>query len=151
MLRQKTGIIYFSGKQQGFVLVLALVLLTVLTLIGVTAMNSANMEVRIAANASQHQRLVSKTESTIHLVTSSSPSNPISYQTSTPQSYAGTNTTASVQYVGCAKGIGSSLEEGRGFSYSFYQIQAGSTLTTGSSTSVQMQGARYPAAACTGL
>ena len=32
------------------------------------------------------------------------------------------NLTASVQYGGCGIGIGSSLEEGKGFSYSFFDI-----------------------------
>jgi len=44
-----------NSKQQGFVLILALVMLTVLTLIGVSSMNSANMELRATANAQQHQ------------------------------------------------------------------------------------------------
>lgn len=132
--------------QQGFVLVLSLVLLTVLTLIGVTSMNSANMERRIAANTSQHVRLVNTVEAVLHYL--SSGTTPVNYQTTVDQTYVDGKKSASILYAGCAKGIGSSLEEGRGFSYSYYQIRASAQLSKGKASATQVQGVRYPAAAC---
>ena len=134
--------------QQGFVLVLSLVMLTVLTLIGVTSMSSSNMQLRISANASQHQRAFDGGESLIHFLSSTVPANPIDYQIQTEQNYADAQKAAKVTFAGCSKGIGNSLEEGRGFSYSFYNIRANSSNPTGSAVSVQMQGVRYPSAAC---
>ena len=52
-------------KQKGFVLVLAIVLLTVLTLIGVSSMNSASIELKSAANEQQHQIAFNAVQSVI--------------------------------------------------------------------------------------
>ena len=142
------------NKQQGFVLVLALVLLAVMTLIGVSSMNSANMELKATANAQQHQFAFNAGQSVLEFAISANGAGFIDFQTNdpTPQpvvtTVAGVATTAVAVYAGCAVGIGSSLEEGKGFSYNFFNITGTGTNSTGTATSIQTQGIRFPAAAC---
>ena len=142
------------GKQQGFVLILALVLLAVMTLIGVSSMNSANMELKATANAQQHQFAFSAGQSVLEFAVSDDDANTIDFQTNdpTPQTVtttvAGVSLTAAAVYAGCSVGVGSSLEEGKGFSYNFFNIAGTGTNLTGSATSIQSQGIRFPAASC---
>ena len=142
------------NKQQGFVLILALVLLAVMTLIGVSSMNSANMELKATANAQQHQFAFNAGQSILEYAVSADGAGLIDFQTSdpTPQpvtaTVMGVVTTANAVYAGCAVGIGSSLEEGKGFSYNFFNITGSGTNSTGTATSIQAQGIRFPAAAC---
>ena len=149
-----------ENKQQGFVLVMALVMLAVLTLIGVSSMNSANMELRATANAQQHQIAFNATQSLIECAASEACAVGIDYQntSTTPQTLniSVTNAaavTGKVTHAGCSVGVGSSLQQGKGFSYNFYDIQGQASNktsggATGSATSFQNQGVRYPAAAC---
>jgi Tfp pilus assembly protein PilX len=136
-------------KQQGFVLVLALILLAVLTLIGVSSMNSANMELRSTANAQQHQFAFNAMQSLLEF--SVSGGSAIDYQ---PEDMTATqnvtygSSTATVSHAGCSVGVGSSLEEGKGFSYNFFDIAGSGSNATGTATSTQTQGIRFPAAAC---
>ncbi len=150
------------GKQQGFVLVMALVLLTVMTLIGVASMNSANMELKATANARQHQIAFNGVQSLLEYVLSkdavTTGGSLIDWQTTAvvPQDvvHVVDNTSslqASIVYVGCASGVGSSLEAGKGVSYNFYSVAANGSNTTGTSTSLQNRGARYPSASCGSL
>lgn len=142
------------NKQQGFVLILALVLLAVMTLIGVSSMNSANMELKATANAQQHQFAFNAGQSIIEYAVSADGASYIDFQTTdaTPQpvttTVAGVTTTAVAVYAGCAVGLGSSLEEGKGFSYNFFNITGSGSNSTGTATSIQAQGIRFPAAAC---
>ena len=142
------------NKQQGFVLVLALVLLAVMTLIGVSSMNSANMELKATANAQQHQFAFNAGQSIIEFAVSADGANIIDYQTTdpTPQqvvtTVAGVTSTAEAVYAGCSVGIGSSLEEGKGFSYNFFNITGTGSNSTKTATSIQAQGVRFPTAAC---
>ena len=142
------------NKQQGFVLILALVLLAVMTLIGVSSMNSANMEMKATANAQQHQFAFNAGQSILEFAVSTDAANTIDFQTNdtTPQpvttTVAGVTSTAEAIYAGCSVGIGSSLEAGKGFSYSFFTITGSGTNSTGTATSIQAQGVRFPAAAC---
>ena len=142
------------NKQQGFVLVLALVLLAVMTLIGVSSMNSANMELKATANAQQHQFAFNAGQSILEYAVSADGASFIDFQTSdpTPQpvttTVMGVVTTANAVYAGCGVGIGSSLEEGKGFSYNFFNITGSGSNSTGTATSIQVQGIRFPAAAC---
>jgi len=143
------------NNQQGFVLVLALVMLAVLTLIGVSSMNSANMELKATANAQQHQIAFNAVQSLLEYTLSDTGASLVSYQdtSSTPQilTYTLANASSlqsSVVHVGCSVGVGSSLEEGKGFSYNFYNINGSGSNTTGTASSIQTQGVRYPAAAC---
>ncbi len=146
-----------ANRQQGFVLVLVLVLLAVMTLIGVSSMNSANLELRATANAHQHQVAFNAVQSLLAYATSvTSAALPVfDFQTtsSTLQkvSYSmpnASNLAATAVYAGCSVGVGSSLEKGKGFSYSFYTISGSGSNKTGTATSIQTQGIRYPAAAC---
>jgi hypothetical protein len=142
------------SKQQGFVLILTLVLLAVMTLIGVSSMNSANMELKTTANAQQHQLAFNAGQSIIEYAVSAEGAKVIDFQTNdpTPQPVAttvmGVVTTAEAVYAGCGVGIGSSLEEGKGFSYNFFNITGIGSNSTGTATSIQAQGIRFPAAAC---
>jgi len=147
-------------KQRGFVLILALVMLAVLTLIGVSSMNSANIELKATANAQQHQVAFNAVQSVIEYAISASGAALIDYQTNDPTPQTITTTvadaadlSATAVYGGCSVGVGSSLEEGKGFSYNFFNITgtgANKTAagTTGTATSTQTQGIRFPAAAC---
>ncbi len=144
-------------KQDGFVLVLALVLLAVMTLIGVSSMNSANMELRATSNIRQYQIAFAAGQGLMDYATSDTGVGAINYQTLTPNSVAdgdanavgASAVSANVAYVGCSVGIGSSLEEGKGFNYNFYTVNGTASSLNGSATSLQNEGVRYPAAGCT--
>jgi type IV pilus assembly protein PilX len=147
-------------KQSGAVLVMALVMLAVLTLIGVASMDSSSMELKIASNKQEHDVAFQTAQAVIALATSTDPDdNPIDYHdisgTTQTLSYPGANSSvtgvtgnASVTLVGCSAGIGDSLEEGKGQKFNFYDVRATGFNTTGSSSSVQVQGVRYFAAGC---
>lgn len=141
--------------QRGFVLILALVMLVVLTLIGVSSMNRSSMELKATANARQHQVAFNATQSVLEYAVSEAGAKAIGYQTKTPTSitsYTGisgvTNVSATVTYVGCAIAFGSSHEAGRGFSNSYFKVAGSASNATGTATSLQSQGVRYPAAGC---
>ena len=149
-----------ANKQQGFVLIMALVMLAVMTLIGVSSMNSANMELKATANAQQHQVAFNGVQSVLEFAISKTGSSGINFQTNdtTPQVVTTTvanahSLSAAAVFQGCSVGVGSSLEAGKGFSYNFFNITGtGSNETVsgtkGKATSTQTQGVRYPAAAC---
>lgn len=144
-----------SGQQQGFVLVLVLVLLAALTLIGVSSMNSSNMELKATANARQHQAAFNAVQSLLEYAVSTRTPVLIDFQTTSLVEQkvdhtisGGASLQASAVYAGCASGIGSSLEEGKGFSNNYFNITGTGTNTTGTSSSTQVQGVRFPAAAC---
>jgi len=143
-------------QQNGFVLILALVFLAVMTLIGVSSMNSASMELKATANAQQHNIAFNAAQSVLEFAISKTGETVIDFQTSnvTPQVVTITLANASALsatavYGGCSVGIGSSLEEGKGFSYNFFNIAGSGSNSTGAATSIQTQGVRYPAATCT--
>ncbi len=141
-------------QQRGFVLILALVMLAVLTLIGVSSMNSANMELRATANAKQHQVAFNATQSLLEFTISKPGTGVIDYQSldTTPQVYNGFTLTgakdlsASVTFIGCAKGVGSSLQAGRGFSNNYYNVSGSGSNALGTATSNQVLGVRFPSA-----
>jgi hypothetical protein len=144
-------------QQQGFVLILVLVLLAVLTLIGVSSMNSANVELKASANAKQHQIAFTVVQSVLEFAVSTGGAAIIDYQTNNPdvtQSITnhtvanGSSVRADAVFAGCGVALGNSLEEGKGFSYNFFDITGSGSNSTGTATSVQTQGIRYPAAAC---
>lgn len=143
-------------KQRGFVLVLALVLLAVMTLIGISSMNSANMELRAAANAQHHQVAFNAVQSVLEFAISDAGTQIIDYQDSnsgaqviSTHTVANTNNlSASAAYTGCSIGIGSSMEEGKGVRYNFLNITGTGTNKTGTAKSVQVQGVRHVSAAC---
>jgi type II secretory pathway pseudopilin PulG len=148
-------------KQSGAVLVVSLVILTVLTLIGVASMSGSTLELKIASNSQQHDTAFQAAQNIIEILASTSPLNTIDYQifqtdptaadfeqNLTYAAIDGPVANATVSYSGCKPGIGSSLEEGKGLVYNFFRARATGTTSTGSSTSAQTQGVRYPAAAC---
>ncbi|PCI09286.1 MAG: hypothetical protein COB77_00250 [Gammaproteobacteria bacterium] len=144
------------GGQQGFVLILSLVILAVLTLIGVSSMNSANIELKATANAQHHRKAFDGGESMLEFTLSNPAELLIDWQvtdTTVVQTvtYVLANTSnlsANIRYVGCMVGIGSSLEAGKGFSYGFFQVAGSGSNVSGTATSSQTHGVRYPAASC---
>ncbi|MGD2160098.1 MAG: pilus assembly PilX N-terminal domain-containing protein, partial [Gammaproteobacteria bacterium] len=67
-------------KQQGAVLVMALVMLTVLTLIGVSSMSSSTLELKVAGNTQQHDIAFQAAQSIIDIAASEDPANTNNYQ-----------------------------------------------------------------------
>jgi len=157
ILKQKS-IKRMQVKQSGFVLILALVLLTVMTLIGVSSMNSASMELRATANARQHQMAFNNVYSLLEYTVSSGAvttlGNFIDYQTTLPAAQivvsptASNNSQASIVYAGCSSGVGSSLQSGKGVSYNFYNNLASGSSASSLVASQQNLGVRSPAASC---
>ncbi len=152
-------------RQQGFVLILALVMLSVLTLIGVSSMNSANIELKSTANAQQHQIAFNADQALLEYSVSKPVVNAkgINYKNNNPdaddQVFEPDAETlnlseiqslkATVKLSGCAVAIGNSLENGKGFSFSYFTINGVATNKTGTASSIQAQAVRYPAAGCT--
>ena len=143
-------------QQQGFVLVLVLVMLAVLTLIGVSSMNSSSMELKAIANAKQHSIAFNVVQSVIEYAVSSDPvvTAALTFQTNdedlvqtvTPSVDQGSSLSASVRFSGCGIASGNSLS--KGFSYNFFDITASGKNAAGTAQSVQTQGIRFPAASC---
>ena len=141
-------------KNQGFVLVLVLVMLAVLTLIGVSSMNSSSMELKAAANAKQHSIAFNVVQSVIEYAVSADGADLIDFQINddtleqeiNPVVTNGSAISAKAVFSGCGISSGSSLE--KGFSYNFFDITATGSNSAGSATSVQTQGIRFPAASC---
>ncbi len=143
-----------KARQQGFVLVLVLVMLAVLTLIGVSSMNSANMELKATANAKQHQAAFHVVQSVLEFAVSADGAALIDFQIYEPAPIDssdftvvnGTAYSAETVFTGCGVGVGSSLE--KGFSFNFFDITGTGSNAGGTAASVQTQGIRFPAAAC---
>ena len=144
------------SHQAGFVLILALVLMAVMTLIGVSSMNNSNMELKATANARQHQFAFNSAQSLLEYAVSATGVSTagLDFQTSnpTPQPVSttvdGVVVAGSAIFTGCSVGVGSSLEEGKGFSYNFFNVDAVGVNKNATATSNQTQGIRFPAAAC---
>ncbi len=147
-----------AAQQQGFVLILALVLLGVMTLIGVSSMNSTNVELKATSNARQHHLAFNAVQSVLSFSISGDTNldmQDIANQIVVmPGTIPGvTSLTGNMVQAGCLVGVGSSLEEGRGFYYNYFSVTADGFNQTsaglqGLATSTQVQGIRYPAAAC---
>ncbi len=142
-------------EQQGFVLILVLVLLAVLTLIGVSSMNSSSIELKATANARQHHVAFNAVQSLLEFAVSGQDTVTVDFQTTSstaqtvPYTMDGASSlSASVVYAGCAPSPGSSLEEGKGFSSNFFDITGKGSNATDTASSTQVQGIRFPAAAC---
>lgn len=150
------------SKQQGAVLVMALVMLTVLTLIGMSSMSSSTLELKVAANTQQHDIAFQAAQSVIDITLSDDPLNTNNYQTyitdpANPAyeqiiNYASADGEATAQaatyWVDCKKLVGFSLEEGKAPFSNFFNVRATGMTITGSATSVQMQGLRFPSQGC---
>jgi len=147
------------SKQKGFVLVLSLVMLAMLTLIGVSSMNRSILELRASANARHYKTAFNAAQSVLAFsieekeivdpplidwtITDPDITQLVPYSLTDIFSVSST-----VKFIGCAKSIGDSLEEGKGFSNNYHVIEGTGTDSTGSSTSIQSQGVRNVAAAC---
>jgi len=150
------------NKQQGAVLVMALVMLTVLTLIGVSSMSSSTLELKVAGNTQQHDTAFQAAQSVIDIASSEDPLNTNDYQVFITDSadpafeqiinYASADGKATAQaatyWTGCKKNVGNSLEEGKAPFSNFFNVRSTGMTVTGSSSSVQMQGLRFPSQGC---
>ena len=153
---------HYTNRQQGAVLVMALVMLTVLTLIGVSSMSSSTLELKVAGNTQQHDIAFQAAQSIIDIAASEDPLNTNDYQVFVVDSgapgyeqilnYASADGEATAQaattWVGCQNRMSSSLEPGKAPAVNFFNVRATGLTTTGSSSSVQVQGLRYPSADC---
>lgn len=147
-----------TNKQTGAVLVISLVMLTVLTLIGVASMSSSTLEMKAAGNAQQRNSAFEAGQSLIDITASlNDPRNTNDYQKFTKgvkqlMSYApvGLDIAASSETLwdSCSKEAGNSLEEGKGFSMNRFNVRSTGQTTVGVAQSTQLQGVRFPAAAC---
>ncbi len=149
------------SRNGGFVLILALVMLTALTLIGVSSMDSANIELKATANARQHQVAFNATQSLLEFAISKPvvADKLINYQRNDPNdppqvynsfTFPGAkDLVATVSLIGCSVAVGSSLEEGKGFSFSYFKVDGQAANAKGTARSFQSQAVRYPAAGCT--
>ncbi|MDH5610850.1 MAG: pilus assembly PilX N-terminal domain-containing protein [Gammaproteobacteria bacterium] len=153
-------------KQTGVVLVMALIMLLVLTIIGVSSMGGSTLEMKVAGNMQQRNIAFQATQSRLAFAGSSGAPNPVDYlipipdtsnppvQTCNPTDSPpcpdgpGWVATAEVIYLSCAKGSGNSLEAGKGVSYRTFEIKANGQTPTGSSRSVQVSAMRYPVKGC---
>ena len=163
-----TGI--HKHKQNGAVLVVALVLLTVLTLIGVASMQASSLELRAASNAQQYNVAFEAALSRIEFGISEDDNNPLNFQVAIPdiddpstwpvQTCNAADgcaddpagdwvATAELTFAGrCDKDIGYSLEDGRGIYFSHFNLTVDAQAYGGAARSVQVQGARFPVAGC---
>ena len=156
-----------ANQQQGFVLVLSLVMLSVLTLIGVSSMNSANTELKATANAKHHQVAFHATQSLLEYSVSKPGTGKINFLTrdATPVvysdvsgvgdevlGYTGTPDSsaiaATVSYLDCTKGDGMSLEDGKGFGLNLFDVKGTGSNAKGTAVSNQTLGVKHPAAPC---
>ena len=147
------------GRQTGMVLIMALLMLMVLTIIGVSSMSSSTLEMKVASNMQQRNiafqaaqaRLafaaslgVSQGTSTIdYLINIPDLTDPSTWPVqpcNDPDCPNGDDwtATANVSYSGC----------GKGFSYRTFEIKATGETLTGSSRSVQVSAILYPVKAC---
>jgi Tfp pilus assembly protein PilX len=160
-------------SQNGAVLVMALVLLTVMTLIGVASMNSSSMQMRVASNMQQHniafqaaqsrvQYMLSQAEGTANAVdvrvnVPYGSTLPLQTQTCNlsdgcPDGPSGSWTAdAKVFYEGCTKGFGNSQQAGKGIGVRTFEIYVTATAAGGIARSIQGQGVLGTVKDCGGV
>jgi len=158
------------STQRGAVLIMALVLMTVMTLAGVASMSGSTLELRSASNAQQYYSAFEAAQSRIEFAASNNPNNPLDYlavipdvedpatwpvQTcdasdGCPDANDGSWTaTATMEFTGgCAPMAGYSQEAGRSVVMRTFAITVEAQNAAGTSRSIQVQGVRHPAASC---
>lgn len=155
-----------GNYQTGAVLVVSLVLLTVLTLIGVTSMTSSTLELRVAGNAQQRNIAFQAAQSRIAFASATDSSNPINFliaidvtdpstwpvQTCNPADGCvdgpDWTATADVSYLACNVAQGSSLEGDKSVAFRYFEIRAEGKNSTGAARSLQAAAIRFPVKAC---
>lgn len=155
-------------REGGAVLVMGLVLLTVLTLIGVSSMSSSTLEMKAAANQQQHNIAFQGAQSRLAFTAKEDPVlKPVNYYIAIdvkadPNTWpvqtcnaadgcvdgADWTATATISYLDCQKASGSSLEAGKGVSARIFEIRATALTNAGSAKSVQAGAIRYPVKGC---
>ena len=154
-------------KQAGMALVMALVMLIALTLIGISSMNSSTTEMKVSSNMKHRNVSFQGAQARLAFAGKQDVLNPINFLIAIPDltdpntwpvqtcnvgdgcvNGDGWTATAEVNYVGCDKGAGSSLEAGKGFSYRTFEIKAAGFTESSSSRSVQVSAVLYPVKGC---
>lgn len=164
--KHRSGVRDLPATQSGAVLVLGLVMLTVLTLIGVSSMSNSTLEMKVASNQQQHNVAFQAAQSRLAFSSKDDALNPINFliaiDVTDPPSWpvqncnaadgcpdgADWSATAEARYLDCQIGIGSSLEAGKGFSFRAFEITATGVATGGSARSVQASALRFPVKGC---
>ena len=169
-----TRILQQKRSQNGAVLVMALVLLTVLTLIGVASMTGSSMQMRVASNMQQHNIAFQAAQSRVQYILSQPqgaanavdvrvyvPPNsipPVLTQTCNlssdgcPDDTGGAwSADANIYYEGCTKGFGNSQQEGKGIGVRTFEIYVTATAAGGIARSIQGQGVRGTVKECGGV
>ena len=157
------------AKQAGVVLVLALVMLTVLTLIGVASMNSSTLELKVSSNMQQRNIAFQGAEARLAFAASNDAANPVDFlvrilDLNNPSSWPvqtcnsddaipcpnGTDwkATATISYLDCGKDAGNSLESGKSFAYRVFEIVSTGQTSNGSARSVQASAIKFPVKGC---
>jgi type IV pilus assembly protein PilX len=163
---QTVMLMQYPNKQSGAVLVMALVLLTVLTLIGLSTMSSSTSEMKIANNSQQHAMAFQAAQSRIDFASSAQQVSPVNFKINIPDlSNPATwpiqtcndadgcpngldwNVTAVITYKGCATGFGNSLE-GKAIALRTFDVAVDAATANGLGRSVQRQGVRAPVRSC---
>ena len=161
MMHPFTYIQQLKQRQTGAVLVMALVLLTVMTLIGVASMTSSSMQMRVASNMQQHNIAFQGAQSRIAEAISPTSPSPINFKINIPDlndsstwpvqtcnvadgclDGADWGATASTYYKGCTTGFGNSLEAGKSIAVRTFEIDVTATAAGGIARSIQRQGVR---------
>ncbi len=168
MLAKKSSFAMVGKTQSGAVLVVSLVLLTVMTLVGVASMTGSTLELKAAGNAQQFHSAFEAGLSRIEFAVSRDDANPLDYLVAIPDidnpntwptqtcdagdgCPDGSNWSATAQLDftgGCREMPGFSLESGRAPVMRTFEVVVNAKNATGTSTSVQVQGVRHPAAGC---
>jgi len=139
--------VHVSSKQTGAVLIMSMLMLLVMTLIGITTMNTATLEEKMSANSMNNNISLQASESAVdaaladtnNLVLALNSSTPISVTTNLGTS--GVTSVASITYIGSTIAPGFSFGNNQG-TFSTYQFEAEGTgaVPAANATSVTVQG-----------
>jgi hypothetical protein len=156
------------GRQKGAVLVLSLVMLTVLTIIGLSSMSRSSLELKVANNSQQHNVAFQAAQSRLAFAgNTNDPVNPINYLIAVnfddPPSWPIQNcnpadgcpnggdwvAAATVAPLDCdPQAIGFSMEEGKGLARRYFEITATGETTSLTARSTQVSAVRFFAKNC---
>ena len=157
-----------SHKQQGAVLVIALVILTVLTLAGVASMSGSSLELRAASNSQLYTEACEAAASRIEFAISRDDANPVDFSINIPDvtdsttwpvqtcddgdgcpEVGNTTTAAKVEFTGyCQKLNGYSMEDGKTLHIRAFEVTAEAQSSNSAAKCTQVMGVRYPSASC---
>ncbi|VAW73891.1 hypothetical protein MNBD_GAMMA12-3733 [hydrothermal vent metagenome] len=139
--------VHAGSRQSGAVLIMSMLMLLVMTLIGITTMNTATLEEKMSANSMNNNISLQASESAVdaalsdtnNLVLALNSSTPISVSTSL--GVTGVTSVATIKYLGSTIAPGFSFGNNQG-TFSTYQFEAEGTgsVPAANATSVTVQG-----------